>query len=698
MDGVYLTWLISALAVGVFLMPYFKPPWAKLTLTGFVDFIRRYWLHLLIALVIYNAKDWLDQIDRMLMARTGLDMTPYIYAIEGDLVVLFQDAFRAAWLDVFMTHFYIAGFMFITYASIFYVTYFDDRWMADRVALCVAWVYLLAIPFYLFFNVRVTGFYIEDMDAIAYTLNPEIEDWFRRIDAFTNCMPSLHIAVPFAIWLTFRKHDHDGRWNRFQNMTLGYIILTAFAIIYLGIHWFVDIIGGMILATFAVNLMEKTNDPVWKFFDERTINSRLATLLTRPAHSASLLFGRIKNYAKTWLKPTSKETGTFIVVIMIITAAVITWDLTHNELPAEGVQSAQGAVASEGWLATMDNQSGEAIVLIHDVADPLSNPTTVAQPLMQFDSPYALFENYLVMANDSQLRVIDVDTPNAVLLQQDVTGIQSLQMTSLQGRPVVLYIANDALHAVNIDGQYVQVPTLPNSETIHLMSVSGIEILLVSEEQPDTLRIGTIGTSGSLNIIMNASTTEEQNFELEEWGQTVDDNNASIEQVSFDSQHIAVRMNVSALDRMVIYDRSTGEQWLGFDPIYPVGNLSMGYGYVVWEAKDHYNPLSFTDKYGDWEIHQLHLATNYSEQLTSDTIDQVNPIALEGGLAYIEVEDDGEVTINVLTRGTELATYSSIVLQWSVLLLIALTFIYIMQRQDEVRSKNIIHDNALESE
>tara|TARA_B100000925_G_scaffold69155_2_gene47724 strand:+ start:5779 stop:7875 length:2097 start_codon:yes stop_codon:yes gene_type:complete len=698
MDGVYLTWLISALAVGVFLMPYFKPPWAKLTLTGFVDFIRRYWLHLLIALVIYNAKDWLDQIDRMLMARTGLDMTPYIYAIEGDLVVLFQDAFRAAWLDVFMTHFYIAGFMFITYASIFYVTYFDDRWMADRVALCVAWVYLLAIPFYLFFNVRVTGFYIEDMDAIAYTLNPEIEDWFRRIDAFTNCMPSLHIAVPFAIWLTFRKHDHDGRWNRFQNMTLGYIILTAFAIIYLGIHWFVDIIGGMILATFAVNLMEKTNDPVWKFFDERTINSRLATLLTRPAHSASLLFGRIKNYARTWLKPTSKETGTFIVVIMILTAAVITWDLTHNELPAEGVQSAQGAVASEGWLATMDNQSGEAIVLIHDVANPLSNPTTVAQPLMQFDSPYALFENYLVMANDSQLRVIDVDTPNAVLLQQDVTGIQSLQMTSLQGRPVVLYIANDALHAVNIEGQDVQVPTLPNSETIHLMSVSGIEILLVSEEQPDTLRIGTIGTSGSLNIIMNASTTEEQNLELEEWGQTVDDNNASIEQVSFDSQHIAVRMNVSALDRMVIYDRSTGEQWLGFDPIYPVGNLSMGYGYVVWEAKDHYNPLSFTDKYGDWEIHQLHLATNYSEQLTSDTIDQVNPIALEGGLAYIEVEDDGEVTINVLTRGTELATYSSIVLQWSVLLLIALTFIYIMQRQDEVRSKNIIHDNALESE
>lgn len=679
-------------------MPYFKPPWAKLTLSGFVDFIRRYWLHLLIALSIYNAKDWLDQIDRILMARTGLDMTPYIYAIEGDLVVLFQDAFRAEWLDVLMTHFYIAGFMFITYASIFYVTYFDDRWMADRIALCVAWVYLLAIPFYLFFNVRVTGFYIEDMDAIAYTLNPEIEDWFRRIDAFTNCMPSLHIAVPFAIWLTFRKYDHDGRWRRFQNMTLGYIILTAFAIIYLGIHWFVDIIGGMMIAAFSVSLTDKTNDSVWKIFDERTINSRLATVLTRPAHSISILSSRIKAYVKTLMKPTSKETGTFIVVIMILTGAVITWDLTHNELPAEGVQSAQGAVASEGWLATMDNQSGEAIVLIHDVADPLSIPTTVAQPLMQFGSPYALYENYLVMANESELRVVDVDAPKTVLLQQEVAGIQSLQMTALQGKPIVLYLTSDQLQAMNIDGQSVQVPALPNGETIQLMAVSGIEILFVSKEQPDTLRLGTIGASGSQNIVMNASTTEEQNLVLEGWGQSVDEQNASIDQIAFDARHIAVKMNVSALDRLVIYDRSTGEQWLGFDPIFPVGNLSLGYGYIVWEAKDHYNPLSFADKYGDWEIHQLNLATNYSEQLTSDTIDQVNPIALEDGLAYIEVKDDGEVTINVLNRGTELATYSSIVLQWSVLLLIALTFIYIMQRQDETRSTQIIHDSVLESE
>jgi hypothetical protein len=251
---------------------------------------------------------------------------------------------------------------------------------------------------------------------------------------------------------------------------------------------------------------------------------------------------------------------------------------------------------------------------------------------------------------------------------------------------------------MNAEGELVQVPSLPEDETMELMSVSGIEVLMVSSEQPSRVHIGTIGGIGSQSIFLNASTTLEQNRVFEEWGQTVDEENATIVQVAFDSQHIAVRMNVTALDRLVIYDRSTGEQRLGFDPIFPVGNISFAYDYVVWEAKDHFNPLSFSDKYADWEIHQLHLPTNYSEQLTSDTIDQVNPIALEEGIAYIEVEDDGEVTINVLNRGAELATYSSTALQWSVMLLIVLTFIYILQRQDEARSKELIRDSELESE
>ena len=697
MDGVYLTWLISALAVGVFAMPYFKPPWANMTLTGFVDFIRRYWLHLLLALSIYNAKDFLDQIDRIFMARTGIDMTPYIYAIEGDIVVWVQETFRADWLDSVMTHFYISGFMFITYASIFYVAYFDDRWMADRIALCIAWVYILAIPFYLFFNVRVTGFYIEDMDAIAYTLNPEIETWFRRIDAFSNCMPSLHIAVPFSIWLTFRKHDHDGRWKRFQNMTLIYIIITAFSIVYLGIHWFSDIIGGMMIGALTVRMVDKSNTAVWNVLDERTINSRLATILTRPIHSLKFVYNRSKKFTLKLLKPTSKETGTLIVVVLILTAVVITWDLTNKDLPAEGVQSAQGAVASDGWLATLDNQSGVAIVLVHNLSSS-DDAIIVMQPIMDVDSLYALKENYLVMANSSEIMLVDLNNPDQTLLVLSQINVDGLELTYIQGEPVILYTSNDQIQAVNVDGETIVLPMLPDGETIDMISVQGNELVMISKEMPTTIHIGTIGLSGTQNIVMNATSSEEQDLTLEEWGLTVDYQNASITDIAFNENYFATIVNVSAINRMVLYDRGTVQQTMPFDPKFPINNISIGYEYLVWEGRDHLDPTNPLEQYLDWEIHQYNFETKISEQVTSDSIDQYAPIVVEEGVVYLEEGDDGELVVKVLTKGTDLAEYSSVVLQFAVMVLIVLTFVYIIQRQDEEKTEILNHDIGHESE
>ena len=678
-------------------MPYFKPPWANMTLSGFVDFIRRYWLHLLLALSIYNAKDFLDQIDRIFMARSGIDMTPYIYAIEGDLVVWVQETFRADWLDSVMTHFYISGFMFITYSSIFYVAYFDDRWMADRIALCIAWVYILAVPFYLFFNVRVTGFYIEDMDAIAYTLNPEIETWFRRIDPFTNCMPSLHIAVPFSIWLTFRKHDHDGRWKRFQNMTLIYILLTAFSIVYLGIHWFSDIIGGMMIGALTVKMVDKSNTAVWNVLDERTINSRLATILTRPLHSLKFVFNRSKKFSLKLLKPTSKETGTLIVIVLILTAVVITWDLTNKDLPAEGVQSAQGAVASDGWLATLDNQSGVAVVLVHNLSSS-EDAIDVKQPIMDVDSLYELNENHLVMANSSEIMLVDLNNPKQSLLVVNQMNVDGLELTNIQGEPVLLYTSNEQLKAVTHEGQDVVLPMLPENQTIDMISVQGNELVMISKEMPTTIHIGTIGLSGTQSIAMNATSSEEQDLTLEQWGMFVDYQNASITDVAFNDDYIATIVNVSAINRLVLYERGTVQQTMPFDAKFPINNISMGYEYLVWEGRDHLNPTSPQDQYIDWEIHQYNLETKISEQLTSDSINQYAPIVVEEGVVYLEEGDDGELVVKVLTRGTDLATYSSVVLQFAVMGLIALTFIYIIQRQDEDKKELLNRDIEHESE
>ena len=401
MQSVYLTWMISALALGVLLLPVYKPKWSKLSLPPFVDFFRRYWVHILIVFAIYNAKDGLDQIDRLLMASTGLDMTPYIWAIEGNLVLWVQQTFEADWLTTALTHFYVAGFMFICYVSVFYFAYFDDRWLADRVTLSIAWVYILAVPFYLFFNVRVTGDTIPEMETLAYTLTPEIADWFRRIDPFTNGMPSLHIGIPFAVWLCLTRFDDDRRWNRYRHTVFLYTVLTAFTIVYLGIHWFLDIIGGMLIAGAAVSMADRTSNTWWKFFDERTMNVRIVTVLTRPGKAWGWVKGRCHHLWINYRSPTSHETGRIAVAILIVVAAVITYDLTHRSLPAGGVEAPEAAAAADGWLVTLDNHTEGPTLLLHNLSSESYEQLPIDVPDLTLDSTYAMLQDRLAVSNGS---------------------------------------------------------------------------------------------------------------------------------------------------------------------------------------------------------------------------------------------------------------------------------------------------------
>ena len=79
--GIYVTWVTGAIIVSVALMPLLKPPWARLTINGFQDMFRRYWMHGLIVFSVYIWKDIFDGVDRILMANTRIDMSSYIYAI-----------------------------------------------------------------------------------------------------------------------------------------------------------------------------------------------------------------------------------------------------------------------------------------------------------------------------------------------------------------------------------------------------------------------------------------------------------------------------------------------------------------------------------------------------------------------------------------------------------------------------------------
>lgn len=693
MDGIYLSWMVSALALGVILLPLFKPPWMKITLPTFVDFFRRYWIHILIVFIIYNSKDLLDQLDRIIIANTGLDMTPLIYGLEGDLVLEVQQLFEAKWLTVALTHFYVAGFMFICYASIFYFAFFDDRWIADRMTLSIAWVYILAIPFYLFFNVRVTGDYVPGMETLAYDLTPEISDWFRRIDPFTNGMPSLHIGIPFAVWLCLTRFDEDRRWNKYRTLVLTYTLITAFAIIYLGIHWFLDIAGGMLIAALAVSAADRTSDSWWKVFDERTINARIVTLLTNPSKALGIVMNRLSNLLKRYRNPKSKETGVLAIVVFLMLFTVITWELSHQSLPAGGIEAPQGVATDDGWMATIDNRSTGPVMVIHNLVD-LEFSWEIMNGSIEVDSTYALTGSKLVVANQTAMSIFDLD-----LLNLSNQPIMSIPMDKpdeilLTGAGLVEYIIlerDGLLSAYNILGEEITLGF--NAINIELIRTNGLEIAMVLANEPTSIQLSKIGSTGSITIgQINASSTPEQDEILATWGTPVDMNNATITDFVFDNEYLAVTVNVSATERLVVYNRSNGQQWLASDAKFAASGPSMKNGILAWSARDHLEPINPLEKYMDGEIHFVNLTNNHTQQLTSDELHQWGPQVLEHHLVYFEESADGEVTIHIHSWVPEITVYSNVILQIGIIIGVLLVFTHIVQRQSESRQENLVHE------
>ena len=686
MDGIYLTWLISALALGVLLLPVFKQPWMKLTLPTFIDFFRRYWIHIVIVFLIYNSKDILDQLDRIIMANTGLDMTPWIFAVEGSLAYDVQVAFKTEWLTVALTHFYVAGFMFICYVSIFYFAFFDDRWIADRMTLSIAWVYILAIPFYLFFNVRVTGDYIPGMETLAYDLTPEIADWFRRIDPFTNGFPSLHIGIPFAVWLCLTRFDEDRRWNKYRALVFVYIAVTAFAIIYLGIHWFIDIIGGVLVASLAVSLAGRTSEGWWSIFDERTINSRVVTVLTEPKKAIGIVWSRFDGLVKRFREPTSRETGTMVLAIFIVLFAVITWELSHQSLPAGGVEAPQEVAAADGWMVTIDNRTSGAVMLVHDLSNLELDPVEMLNGSIGLSTPFDVENNRLAVANSTSLMVFDLTKRTASgytnILNKENTQPDEVYLSSSATSAYIVMLSGGNLSAMDVHG--VEVNLGLSERSIAHVAVNQVELAIVYEDAPTTVHFARIGAMGSIAIKeINATASEEQDAVLMEWGTPVDMPNATIVDVVFDEAFLAATVNVSATDRLVVYNRSNDGQWLASDPKYRVSDPSMYNGILAWSTRDHFDPTKPQAKYMDGEIQFLNLTENQTLLLTSDELNQFGPQVLTDHLVYFEEDEFGVVTVHIHSWTPEITVYSNLLLQIGLLAAFLLAFIYAYQRQAE---------------
>ena len=695
-SGIYITWITGAILISVAMMPIFKPPYAKVRIEGFIDMFRRYWAHMIVVFSVYLWKDILDGLDRILMANTQLDMTPYVYAIEGDIVLWVQEGFRNDLLDVILTHFYVMGFMTATFASFVYPIYFDDRHMADRVSLSMFWVYILAIPFYLFFNVRVTGDYIPLMETIAYDLTPEIHNWFTRIDPFTNGMPSLHIGLPFAIWLTMTRWDEDGRWLRFRRFLVIFLALTAFSIIYLGIHWAIDIIGGMIIAIAAVSVTERTHKGIWTIADERLFTRKIAKLIDDP----KIFLRGSRNYVREKFSPLkepgSKQTSVFIAALLLSTGFVLLWDATHQEFPVEGVEWPTSTAGSDDWLIGIevdpkpDGINDIEITALNTSLEErqgiiISGPDWLEEPNVSISG------SYLLLNNQSRIDLYDLESsgnPYVPMFSKNTDF--EIDICDIgydgNGNPLVVILTDEGILLMNSNQEISNLDGI--DDDVDTLEVSGNSIAWSFDDgiSGPTVYTSSLTDASSITAVYLDVIAEidQDEFLSEQSGIEVNYSESKIVDIAVDDQLIVAVVDVGPINRTVFADTVSGMQTMISTPIWESSSPSIGNGNVAFLQIPRFQPgAPNSENSEENQVFIYQIESNQTEQLTFDEDEShSSPQALLGGVGWIETSN-GEAELKWYNLEETFEPYSSVILQTSVVLLIPLVFTWARQKQSE---------------
>ena len=695
-SGIYITWITGAILISVAMMPIFKPPYAKVRIEGFIDMFRRYWAHMIVVFSVYLWKDILDGLDRILMANTQLDMTPYVYAIEGDIVLWVQEGFRNDLLDVILTHFYVMGFMTATFASFVYPIYFDDRHMADRVSLSMFWVYILAIPFYLFFNVRVTGDYIPLMETIAYDLTPEIHNWFTRIDPFTNGMPSLHIGLPFAIWLTMTRWDEDGRWLRFRRFLVIFLALTAFSIIYLGIHWAIDIIGGMIVAIAAVSVTERTHKGIWTIADERLFTRKIARLIDDP----KIFLRGSRNYVREKFSPLkepgSKQTSVFIAALLLSTGFVLLWDATHQEFPVEGVEWPTSTAGSDDWLIGIevdpkpDGINDIEITALNTSLEErqgiiISGPDWLEEPNVSISG------SYLLLNNQTRIDLYDLESlgkPYVPMFSKNTDF--EIDICDIgydgNGNPLVVILTDEGILLMNSDQEISNLDGI--DDDVDTLEVSGNSIAWSFDDDTSgpTVYTSSLTDASSITAVYLDVVAEidQDEFLSEQSGIEVNYSESKIVDIAVDDQLIVAVVDVGPINRTVFADTVSGMQTMISTPIWESSSPSIGNGNVAFLQIPRFQPgAPNSENSEENQVFIYQIESNQTEQLTFDEDEShSSPQALLGGVGWIETSN-GEAELKWYNLEETFEPYSSVILQTSVVLLIPLVFTWARQKQSE---------------
>jgi len=199
----------------------------------------------LMALVVFAL-----QIENLIqdLYEPGFRVTQWVYEVEGvSHIVWLQQNLNHYLLIHASSIFYVLGLsFFLSMIPVFFILR-GEADLLEEFSKALAVNYMFIIPGYLLIHLVVTSYYVDDVEPLLY-MHPQYNAIIRVTNRQVNCMPSGHISIPFTISL-FALYRVKAK----RLATFGFIFtaLTVFVIIYLGVHWLLDIPAGIAVAVIA---------------------------------------------------------------------------------------------------------------------------------------------------------------------------------------------------------------------------------------------------------------------------------------------------------------------------------------------------------------------------------------------------------------------------------------------------------------
>jgi len=197
----------------------------------------------------------------------GVELTPFIFAVEGAVVAWVQSTLVSAPATLYLSGVYVYGYVFLLVFPFVLYALLPEATALKRLMTAYALNYGLGLVLYTVVFAHGPRNVMPDLvDPLLFTFNPEFMKLAAHVNENTNVFPSLHTSLSVTVAaFAWRTRETYPAWTALATWLATSVMLAT---MYLAIHWLVDVVAGVVLGlgcvAVAVRLLPsgREDDPV----------------------------------------------------------------------------------------------------------------------------------------------------------------------------------------------------------------------------------------------------------------------------------------------------------------------------------------------------------------------------------------------------------------------------------------------------